>query len=448
MARLSQGLLQGLMQPAFGQNLYQVGRAAAAGPAMTSASQRMKEQREQTQRGITGGLFGMEQAVAEGADTQDAIGSLVGLGATPEQIAAAQERGRATKVRTEAETLKGKRDEGVEALTALISIPDFDIDENPKDRRSFLREASFYKISPKEARDIYEAIKPTVKKGTPAKPTIRSIYDPAKKMNIDYAISRDDEGRIVKELIGPTKVDDKDDEGEEVDLGLDTKWGSELLKEAREKGRDAEANARLYDDLATAAGNREFYERGVFGKTLSSVEESFGVAGQVTIHRRRINEIRMSGALELLPTGPASDRDVALALDASIDPNNLSNEDAEAYIRGMAKISRAEAEYYNKKRDFIQETKDPNAVGYDFWVTKEALNRDLKEMEATVPQTMKDFNQKLAQATALQDPQQRQAALSALEQTFPEIVRLLTDIDTAEGQWERFSTGKNLRGFK
>jgi hypothetical protein len=407
----------------------------------------MQEEREQTQRGVTGGLFGLEQAVAEGRDYQDAIGSLVGLGATTEQLEAAQERGRATKKRTEEETLKGKRDEGVEALTALISIPDFDIDENPKDRRSFLREASFYKISPKEARDIYEAIRPTVKKGTPAKPTIRSIYDPTKEMNIDYAISRDDEGRIVKEVIGPTKVDDKKGEGDEVDLGLDTKWGSELLKEAREKGRDAEANARLYDDLATAAGNREFYERGVFGKTLSSVEESFGVAGQATVHRRRINEIRMSGALELLPTGPASDRDVALALDASIDPNNLSNEDAEAYIRGMAKISRAEAEYYNKKRDFIQETKDPNAVGYDFWVTKEALNRDLKEMQATIPQTMKDFNQKLAQATSLQDPQQRQAALSALEQTFPEIVRLLTDIDTAEGQWERFSKGKNLRGF-
>ena len=144
MARFSQGLLQGLMQPAFGQNLYQVGRAAAAGPSMTRASQRMQEEREQTQRGVTGGLFGLEQAVAEGRDYQDAIGSLVGLGATTEQLEAAQERGRATKKRTEEETLKGKRDEGVEALTALISIPDFDIDENPKDRRSFLREDSFY----------------------------------------------------------------------------------------------------------------------------------------------------------------------------------------------------------------------------------------------------------------------------------------------------------------
>lgn len=100
MARFSQGLLQGLMQPAFGQNLYEVGRAAAAGPAMTRASQRMKEERERTQRGVTGGLFGLEQAVAEGRDYQDALGSLVGLGATPEQIAAAQERGRVTKART------------------------------------------------------------------------------------------------------------------------------------------------------------------------------------------------------------------------------------------------------------------------------------------------------------------------------------------------------------
>ena len=100
MARFSQGLLQGLMQPAFGQNLYQVGRAAAAGPAMTRASQRMKEERERTQRGVTGGLFGLEQAVAEGRDYQDALGSLVGLGATPEQIAQAEQRGQVKRQAT------------------------------------------------------------------------------------------------------------------------------------------------------------------------------------------------------------------------------------------------------------------------------------------------------------------------------------------------------------
>jgi hypothetical protein len=100
MARFSQGLLQGLMQPAFGQNLYEVGRAAAAGPSMTRASQRMKEEREQTQRGVTGGLFGLEQAAAEGRDYQEAVGSLVGLGATPEQIAQAEQRGQVKRQAT------------------------------------------------------------------------------------------------------------------------------------------------------------------------------------------------------------------------------------------------------------------------------------------------------------------------------------------------------------
>lgn len=100
MAKFSQGLLQGLMQPAFGQNLYQVGRAAAAGPSLTRASQRMQEEREQTQRDVTGGLFGLEQAAAEGRDYQEDVGSLVGLGATPEQIAQAEQRGQVKRQAT------------------------------------------------------------------------------------------------------------------------------------------------------------------------------------------------------------------------------------------------------------------------------------------------------------------------------------------------------------
>ena len=441
MARFSQGLLQGLMQPAFGQNLYEVGRAAAAGPSMTRASQRMKEQREQTQRGVTGGLFGLEQAVAEGRDYQDAIGSLVGLGATPEQIAAAQERGRATKKRTEEEARLGREQEAVKRLTSAAFMKAAQ-SKDPVSSEAFVRSL----VDTQDLEGLRKFLGPKAE-GTPAKPTIRSLYDPEKEMNIDYAISRDDKGNIVKTPIGPTKLDDEDGEADEADLGLDTKWGSALLGEARDKGRQATIDASTYDELADEAVKRSALERGAVGRTLSNIEETFGVAGQATIHRRRINEIRMSGALELLPAGPASDRDVQLALDASIDPNNLANEDAESYLRGMAKIARAEAEYFNRKSDFIQETGDPNARGYDFWVKKEALTRDLKELEATAPATMQNFNQKIAQANALQDPQQRQAALAALEQTFPEIVGIMNDLAIAENQWEDFSKGKNLKGF-
>jgi len=429
------------MQPAFGQNLYEVGRAAAAGPSMTRASQRMKEERERTQRGVTGGLFGLEQAVAEGRDYQDAIGSLVALGATPEQIAAAQERGRDAKKRTEEEARLGREQEAVKRLTSAAFMKAAK-SKDPVSSEAFVRSL----VDTQDLEGLRKFLGPKAE-GTPAKPTIRSLYDPEKKMNIDYAISRDDKGNIVKTPIGPTKLDDEDGEADEADLGLDTKWGSALLGEARDKGRQATIDASTYDELADEAVRRSALERGAVGRTLSNIEETFGVAGQATIHRRRINEIRMSGALELLPAGPASDRDVQLALDASIDPNNLTNEAAESYLRGMAKIARAEAEYFNRKSDFIQETGDPNARGYDFWVKKEALTRDLKEMEATAPATMQNFNQKIAQANALQDPQQRQAALAALEQTFPEIVGIMNDLAIAENQWEDFSKGKNLKGF-
>ena len=125
---------------------------------------------------------------------------------------------------------------------------------------------------------------------------------------------------VIKKDLGPSEV--KELAQEEVDLGLDTKWGSDLLTEARTKAQEAETNAANYNQLATEARDRAFYERGFFGKTLSATEEALGIAGAATTHRRRINEIRMSGALALLPKGPASDRDVALALDALKDPNN------------------------------------------------------------------------------------------------------------------------------
>ena len=84
MARFSQGLLQGLMQPAFGQNLYEVGRAAAAGPSLTRASQRMQEEREQedlARRGLlTNALSGTltpevlaERAGERGVSAQDIL---------------------------------------------------------------------------------------------------------------------------------------------------------------------------------------------------------------------------------------------------------------------------------------------------------------------------------------------------------------------------------------
>lgn len=444
MARFGKAFAAQAAEPAYMQGLFTAAEqmGSARGRRRAAAEEERKREEEKARlRGVTGGLFGLEQAIAQGVDPSDAIGSLVASGATPEQIAAAQERGRAAKKRTEEEGEKTGREAAIRRLTPAAFMAAAK-SEDPAKGEAYVRSL----VDTKDLKGLQDFLKEK-DTGTRAKANVvtEDVLENGKL--VTYSVSLDP---YTGKQIGKVKIGEKPaekEDTEEVDLGLDTKWGSELLREAREKGRDAEANALLYSDLATEAGQRKVYQRGFLGRTLSNVEESLGVAGQATVHRRRINEIRMSGALELLPVGPASDRDVALAMDASIDPNNLSNEEAESYLRGMAKIAQAEAEYYNRKRDFIQETKDPNAVGYDFWVKKEALNRDLEEMKAMSPEAMQAFREKVTQANSLENAQERQAALNALSSEFPKITNLMRDIEIAEGQWENFSRGKNLKGF-
>tara|TARA_E500000318_G_scaffold2015_1_gene2660 strand:- start:2315 stop:3652 length:1338 start_codon:yes stop_codon:yes gene_type:complete len=444
MARFGRDFVRAATQPAYLQGLFTAAQQVGAAPRRRRAAaeeERKREEEKARLRGVTGGLFGLEQAITQGVDPSDAIGSLVASGATPEQIEAAQERGRAAKKRTEEEARLGREKEAIKRLTSAAFMKAAQ-SKDPVSSEAFVRSL----VDTQDLEGLRKFLGPKAE-GTKAKANVVTDDVLENGKLVKYSVSLDPyTGTEISRVKIGEKPAEKEDT-EEVDLGLDTKWGFESLREAREKGRDAEANALLFSDLATEAGQRKVYQRGFLGRTLSNVEESLGVAGQATIHRNRINKIRMSGALELLPVGPASDRDVELAMNASIDPNNLSNEEAESYLRGMAKIAQAEAEYYNRKRDFIQETKDPNAVGYDFWVKKEALNRDLEEMKAMSPEAMQAFREKVTQANSLENAQERQAALNALSSEFSKITNLMRDIEIAEGQWENFSRGKNLKGF-
>lgn len=288
------------------------------------------------------------------------------------------------------------------------------------------------------------------KVGSRASPTFRTLFNEEKGMNYDYALYRGEDGKIVQEEIGPSKVEKSKTE-EEVDLGLDTKWGSDFLKEARTKAQEAATNAAKYDQLATEAGDRAFYQRGFLGKTMSATEEALGIAGAATTHRRRLSEIKMSGALELLPAGPASDKDVALALEASIDPNDLSNEEAESYLRGMAKIAKAEEEYYSKKTQFIQYTKDPNAVGFEDWVAKTQAQKTMDFYVDRVPDSVASVKEKISLANRQVNPADREAALRALEQdeVIKPILDALENQSLSEERWEQtVLRNEKLRGLQ
>ena len=287
------------------------------------------------------------------------------------------------------------------------------------------------------------------KVGSRASPSYRTLFNEEKQMNYDYAFYRGDDGEIIKKELGPSKVEKSGTT--EVDLGLNTKWGSDFLKEARTKAQEAAINAEKYDQLATEASNREFYERGWFGKTMSATEEALGIAGAATTHRRRLSEIKMSRALELLPAGPASDKDVALALQASIDPNDLSNEEAESYLRGMAKIAKAEKEYYSRKAQFIQYTKDPNAVGFENWVDKTQAQKTMDFYLEASPDIVAQVREKISLANRQVNPADREAALRALEQN--EVIKPILDAlenqSLSEERWEQtVLKNQKLRGLQ
>jgi hypothetical protein len=86
MAKFSEALLQGLMRPAFGEQLAQAGRGLVQTPMLM----RQEEQRKQREKGMMGGMLAAQQAAAEGRfdpETMKAyMGSMQGLGVPPQDI--------------------------------------------------------------------------------------------------------------------------------------------------------------------------------------------------------------------------------------------------------------------------------------------------------------------------------------------------------------------------
>lgn len=327
--------------------------------------------------------------------------------------------------------------EKTSALPDRISISDY------ADLAKTFESGSVAKF--KKSGNVKDLLLRKSQKGSEAAPSYQTIYNKEKGINEVFAVWRDAAGTIQKELIGQAEVEE--DDADDTDP-FAKKWASDLLADTRKKARDAEVNTLKFSDLASEATDRSWYERGYFGKKLSETEEALGIAGSATTHRRRINEIRMSGALTLLPPGVASDRDVQLAMDATIDPNDLSNKEAERYLRGMAIIAEAEAEYYSLKLEYMQDVNDPNAVGFEDLVAKKSAEKDFDLFRKNAPDATKAFVEKIKQANSLTNEAERNAALTEIETLFPEVFKSFTNLEIATNRWNKtVSRNSNLQGI-
>lgn len=114
-------------------------------------------------------------------------------------------------------------------------------------------------------------------------------------------------------------------------------------------------NAREYsllaDDYRRFASNMPAGASASIQEFISRVS---GTQGEAEELRRRFAKVRLAEALQYLPPGPATDRDVEEAF-KGVPDINASVDQVESFLRGASKVSAIEAEFQEFKANYISE---------------------------------------------------------------------------------------------
>jgi hypothetical protein len=139
---------------------------------------------------------------------------------------------------------------------------------------------------------------------------------------------------------------------------------------------------------------------GILGQVRDfAIQDIAGLGTAVDTHKAKLNEVQFQRAVALLPPGPASDKDVALALNSSINPQNLNAEQRVSYLRGISKLAKIEAEYYRGKQEWITATEDPTAMGYEKQAKVDMNSNYVEDLRTQNPQVTQLIDQDLALAS-------------------------------------------------
>jgi hypothetical protein len=212
-----------------------------------------------------------------------------------------------------------------------------------------------------------------------------------------------------------------------------------------------------YNRLAAVADDTSWNRGGLVGSAMDKIEEAAGIQGQAALHRADLNNIQVSGALAMLPQGPASDKDVALAMSTQVNLNNLSPEQAASYLRGMAKIAKAREAFLEKKLQYIEVTKDANALGFDAWAATQGAQKSVDEMVSKLGSSVQNVRDSIQSISKMQDKQAQLKAISALKNSTQELTggyslsdvyTVLAEQQQATNRWNaQKATNNKLEGF-
>lgn len=412
MAKFSQAFLQGLLNPSYQQGLFEAARGVGQAPGIMRMERQRAERQAEVKKLLQENMNNPEklQQLAQQylAQGQEDIAKAFTNAVT--QATARQE--------TEKTELQNKGEIALFNMARMMQAsPEEDISRNNLKRQSYLEIAKGYKVSPERAIEILEQSIEEKDKGSETKG-----YKVEKDVLIDGKLQSvaeffDAKGnflnrKVIGEVVGE---DGGDPRGRDDWKNPEIEAYTTAVSEQRAAGAEAIKYSDLLNDTIAIAGE-EGQVGGYFGMARDFIiADVAGLGDAITVHRSRLNEVRMKNAIALLPRGPASDRDVKLALDASVDPKNLSAEDRIAYIRGMKKIADAEKEYMDGKLRWIEQTGDALAFGYERKVSLDGYGRQLDALRQDNSSEVAVLDAQLEQARQLHRNGNTQAAKELIE---------------------------------
>jgi hypothetical protein len=453
MARFGQGFLNALTQPSYMQGLFDLGKAAGSLPG------RAREERNKNDA----------MAAATSAFSSESPSEILQAAQAVQEFDPAL----AEQLRNRALTLRQQRAD-LQPVTAP-KPRDFSIEQKQMDNAVAKRKRleqnvmgviqrsnrgeedkrrlmeGYLGASTEDLIDFLRTGGPQ-KEGSQAKgnKTEKVILEDGKQ--VSYVVTTDP---YTGEELGRVKVGEVPvDEDNKTAVGRADWKGpdKEAWRDATDEARKSSLNSVKYSDLLNETLNM-VEEGGQVGGFLGTARDFVlsdvaGLGDAVSIHRARLNEVRMQNAIALLPRGPASDRDVALALDASVNPKDLKPEQRVSYIRGMKKIADAEKEYTEGKLRYIEDTGDAMAFGYDRYVQLKGAEKQLEafktENSVVVEEVEKDLNdvRTLISQGKEEEAKALLSAIKAVDTTG--YLERLENLERLNNNWQTFAESNNI----
>ncbi len=117
---------------------------------------------------------------------------------------------------------------------------------------------------------------------------------------------------------------------------------------------------------------------GVKGRAREFLRRFLGTEDDVTILRKRYNQIKNNQVMQNLPPGVASDKDIEIAMSGFLS-DTADRESTAKFLRGLAKMEKINGQFHAFRSEFISENNNTRGM---FKAWKDQLNADNPSLES------------------------------------------------------------------